>query len=148
MKRFWNRITVLCFAILLVSAIAQSCKQGNKPSDQNSVASKQATEPQSAEPKVTQIVFVGKENACACTRTRIDESWGALQQALGTRKDISVDRIHIDTEEMKVAPYQKMRTIMVIPAIYFLDASGALVDMLQGEVTAEQILGVLQRESK
>ncbi len=33
---------------------------------------------------------------------------------------------------------------MVLPAIYLLEESGALVDMLQGEVTAEQLESALR----
>ena len=32
---------------------------------------------------------------------------------------------------------------MVIPALYFLDEAGTLIDMLQGELTPEEIAKVL-----
>ena len=71
--------------------------------------------------KVTRIVFVGKENACACTRRAIDGGWAALQKALGTPPKVPVERLQIDTEAAKVAPYQKQKPMMALPAIYFLD---------------------------
>ena len=54
------------------------------------------------------------------------------------RDEIPVERIYIDTEPEKVAPYKEMRAFMVISAVYLLDAPGALIDRLQGEMTAER----------
>jgi hypothetical protein len=33
---------------------------------------------------------------------------------------------------------------MALPGIYFVDSKGAVLELLQGEVTAEQITAVLQ----
>jgi len=84
-------------------------------------------------------VFVGQQDACDCTRKRVDDSFAALQTALGDRQDITVERLQEDVDQASVKRYQKMRTIMVLPAIYLLDRSGAPVEMLQGEVTVEQL---------
>jgi hypothetical protein len=43
-------------------------------------------------------------------------------------------------DDAKVETYQKLGAIMVAPAIYLLDSSGKLIEMLQGEITVEQIL--------
>ena len=92
-----------------------------------------------ASPRVSRVVFVGKENACDCTRKTITTTWEALQKALGTPSSIPVTQVQVDTEEEKARPYMTMRPIMALPAIYFLDATGKLVDVTQGEVTPEQI---------
>jgi len=105
------------------------------------------TDPAGIEPatvKVSRIVFVGKEHACDCTRARIDETWASLQAVLKSEKGILVERARIDTEPDRVEPLQKMRAIIVIPAVFFFDASDTLFEMLQGEVTTEQFARVLQ----
>lgn len=94
---------------------------------------------------VARIVFVDKEKACACTRTRIDNSWKALTDVVGYPPVPDVVRIHMDSQPEKAAPYQKQRPIMVPPAIYFLDRQDRLVQMLQGEVKSEQVRAALKR---
>jgi len=94
------------------------------------------------ESPVTRIVFLDKENCCQCTRAATDASWAALQEALGDAS-IPIERIHVDTQADQAGPYQGMQAMMAVPGIYFLDASGGLVGMLQGEVTAAQVGAVL-----
>jgi hypothetical protein len=91
---------------------------------------------------VARIVFLGKENACACTRSAIDASWNALQEALGGA-NIPIERYQVDTQGAQAAPYREMRALMGLPGIYFLNAAGGLIDVLQGEVSAGQIRAVL-----
>ena len=94
--------------------------------------------------KVARIVFVGKEHPCDCTRKALDAGWAALQKALGTPSKVPVEKLQVDTDGSKVDPYRNQKPIMALPAIYFLDGKGAVVELLQGEVTTEQIAGVLQ----
>lgn len=94
--------------------------------------------------QVTRIVFVGKEKACECTQKRIDGSWAALQAALAKKSAVPVERLNLDTQSDQVAFYQGLRAILAIPAIYFLDSKGELVEMLQGEVTEPQASGALR----
>jgi hypothetical protein len=89
--------------------------------------------------KVVRIVFVGKEHACDCTRKKVETALAALQKVLGTPPKIPVEMLKVDTEEDKVEPYRKQKPMMAIPAIYFVDGKGGVVEMLQGEITAEQI---------
>ena len=95
--------------------------------------------------KVVKIVFVGKEHACDCTRKKVDTALAALQKLLGTLPKIPVEMLKVDVEEDKVEPYRKQRPMMAIPAIYFVDQKGSVIDMLQGEITEEQIAGVLKK---
>ncbi len=92
--------------------------------------------------RVARIAFVDKENCCDCTRRAQDASWAALQAALGGAA-IPVERIHFDTQAAQADSYRSLRPMMASPGIYFLDAAGGLVDLLQGEVTADQVRAVL-----
>lgn len=89
--------------------------------------------------KVVKIVFVAKEHACDCTRKKVDTALRALTQVLGEPPKIPVEMLKVDTQEDKVEPYRKQRPMMAVPAIYFVDGKGSVLDLLQGEITAEQI---------
>lgn len=126
---------------IAVLALAVSCKHEVEASGKAvmNAPSKQIAD----SPKVAKIVFIGKKNACDCTRKRVYDSFTALQTALDGRTELAIEQLQVDVDQASVAQYQKMRPIMVLPAIYLLAGSGALVDVLQGEVTAEQITGAL-----
>lgn len=144
---------IIIAASLLVGALGSSCAGEESSADQPAVAADAApaaaaqvpaAAAQAAATNVAKIVFVDKKDACECTRERADLSWAALQSALGGREDIPVERIYDDTEPEKVAPYKEMRAFMVLPAVYVLDASGTLLDRLQGEITAERFAKALE----
>jgi len=94
--------------------------------------------------KVASIVFVGLKDACQCTRDRIDASWAALEAALSGRPAVPVERIQEDVDTARADEYAKLKPVIVVPGIYFLDEKGGLVELLQGEVKAEQITAVLR----
>jgi len=144
MKRKYNRRAMALFTLLMLVMTGAGCRQdvaesGEAESGEAAAANADDPAPPTAGSKVAKIVFVGKERACDCTRKRVDDSFAALQNGLAERQDIPVERIRVDTDQAKVAQHQKMRAIMVLPAIYLLDGSGGLVDMLQGEVTEKQV---------
>lgn len=114
----------------LVLLVVPACKKQSKAASQSSTN------------VVSQVVFVDKEVCCECTKNRIDGSWEALSNAIKD-KDLKIERLHQDTQETEVSPYQEMRPIMVIPAIYLLDSEGNLIEVLQGEVTEDQIKALL-----
>jgi hypothetical protein len=91
--------------------------------------------------ELTRIVFVGKKDACDCTRKTVDTGWATLQNALGTPATRPVERLQIDTEAEKVEPYRKQKPFMALPAIYFLDGKNTEMELLQGEVSEAQSLG-------
>jgi hypothetical protein len=99
--------------------------------------------PESAQP-VTRIVFIGQEKACKCARTRIDVTWAALQSALEAHSQITVESLTMDQDEDEFDPYDEMQSLVVAPGIYFFDAEGRLISLLQGEQTKQQILQVLE----
>jgi hypothetical protein len=146
MKRAY---TSLLTAVLGIAALvlAASCKQDVAASGQTATANAQAKQPVKTS-KVAKLVFIGKKNACDCTRARVDGSLAEIQKALTRHSNIAVEQLHVDVDAEAVASYQKLRPIMVLPAIYLLAGSGNLVDVLQGEVTAEQVQKVLGGEGE
>jgi hypothetical protein len=125
------------FLAVLLTAPAAGCR---RPAAAKAPA---AAASQPAATKVAKIVFVGKEHACDCTRKAVDASWTALQRALGASPPIPVERMSVDTEPTKVEPYRSQKAIMALPAIYFVDGAGSVVDTLQGEVDEAQIKAIL-----
>jgi hypothetical protein len=73
----------------------------------------------------------------------VDTALAALKNVLGAPPKIPVEMLKVDTEEEKVEPYRKQKPIMAIPAIYFVDGKGSVVDLLQGEITEAQVSKVL-----
>jgi hypothetical protein len=127
-----TKLTVLVAAATLLLVGAVSC--------QKSSAKKAGAAASGV--KVESIVFIDKKNACDCTRKRADDSFASLERALGGAK-IPVERIYIDTEKERAAPYLDMQAVMVIPGIYLLDGKGGLVAMLQGEQSADKLSAAL-----
>ena len=143
MNRRYYPSAVALGQIVIWLALATSCKQDVADSKESAAATaasaSTAADLKSAKVAVAKVVFVGRQDACDCTRKRVDDSLAALETALGDRQNIVVERLQEDVDQASVKRYQKMRTIMVLPAIYLLDGSGAPVEMLQGEVTVEQL---------
>jgi hypothetical protein len=98
-----------------------------------------------AKARVARVVFVGKQNACDCTRKAVDAGWKALEVALGPQNRIPVERLQADTQADKVAPYRSRRPFVALPAVYLLDETDTLIDMFQGEVTETQLRPLLAR---
>lgn len=131
---------ILCLTFiggLLVASSGCSEKSAAATPETNN-AQKQGNA-QAASTKVARIVFVDKEGACACTRERADTSWKELQAALGKDSKLPVERLYLDTQPEKVEPYFKQAKLMVVPGVYLLTADNKLVELLQGEVTQDQL---------
>jgi len=132
---------VLVLSIAGFYCICANAAAGEPPVTPASMPVASAAAPVQA--KLAKIVFVGKEHPCDCTRKALDSGWAALQKALGAPAKLPVERLQVDTEAQKVEPYQKQKPFVALPAIYFLDGKGAVVELLQGEVSPEQITNVL-----
>jgi hypothetical protein len=74
----------------------------------------------------------------------VADTWAALQTALGTPPKLPIERIHIDTQAAQAGPYTSVKPLMVPPGIYFVDQQLRVVELLQGEVKAEEITAVLK----
>jgi hypothetical protein len=142
-----SRITTLLLSVSLsypVLCCQRSQAATEEPaSNTTSATQAPADEQGQSKGKLTKVVFVGKEHACDCTRKSIEAGWAALQQALGTPPKLPVERLQIDTQPDRVAPYRSQKAMMALPAIYFVDGKDAVVELLQGEVSAAQIAAVL-----
>ena len=55
-----------------------------------------------------------------------------------------VERIQEDVDTARAEEYVRLKPVIVVPGIYFLDEKGGLVELLQGEVKAEQVTAVLR----
>ena len=151
-----NLIVLSLLAVVVLSGCDRKAEASNSPAPTTTAAAQTATTvppaPVAGDPStpavstptspVAKIVFIGKENACQCTRAAIDASWAALQEALGGAS-IPIEKLTIDTQAAAVAPYRDMQAVFALPAIYFLDASGGFINQLQGELTADAIRAIL-----
>ena len=141
-KPFHCYLTFPCLALVVFAALTGCHRSQAQP-----VAAASSTPPVPAR-KLAKIVFVGKEHACDCTRKSVDAGWAALQKALGQSATIPIERMQVDTEAAKVEPYRTQKAIMALPAIYFVGAQDAVMEMLQGEVTEAQIQPILRSLSR
>ena len=96
---------------------------------------------------INTIVFIDKKYACPCTESRINSSWKTLQQSLKDHNNIRVMRIHFDTDKQLAEQYMALKPLMVLPGIYFLNAQGKVVELLQGEVQLNQIMATLKKNA-
>lgn len=133
-------IAVIAAALGLVPLGCRSEQASAAPVEAAPTTPDPAASVETKSPAVARIVFVDKEDACACTRERADQSWAALQAALGEDNKLPVERVYIDTQHDKAAPYLEMAQVMVVPGVYLLDDAGKLIELLQGEVTEDQLL--------
>lgn len=133
----FSRISVAltCTALALGAVSGGGCRRSGAPAG---ALKKQAGE------KVEKIVFVGKKEACDCTRKRVDQSWDALQFAMKKRAGVKVERIAMDVDKEKVRSLRTERKFMTLPALYFYNPQGKLVAMLEGEILPDQILEALK----
>ena len=139
----------LWFAIAAIAIVA--CRSSDvkpepsKASVPRAVASAGLAE-SSSQSRVTRIAFVDKEKCCQCTQDRIDASWAALQAALAGRDSaLPVERIHVDTQAELAGKYRSKQPFMALPAIYLLDGSGNVVELLQGELSQAQVSAALEK---
>lgn len=137
---------MLCITLASSAGCGQASGETNN-SPAPAPATKQPAVASPSESNVARIVFVGQEQACGCTRNRIDGSWRALQAALGESSGIAVERLRRDTQSDQVEEYRMLRPFVTVPAIYLLDENGAIVELLQGEVTEEQLRTALGGQS-
>ena len=105
-----------------------------------------AAAPEQAKRKVARIVFVGKKNACPCTRKSIDAGKKALQAVLGNKSQYRVQELNfdVDADRDQINALREKRAMVALPAIYFLDSAGEVVELLQGDVTEAKIRAVLK----
>lgn len=129
-------LLAVCFAFIAGALGCRRAEQASPPVEAPAA---------SASPKLSKIVFVGKEHACDCTRKAVDASFAALQKALGPTAKLPIEKMYVDTEAARVEPYRSQKPIMALPAIYFVDGKGTVLDQLQGEVNETQVQPILSK---
>ncbi|MDY0002911.1 MAG: hypothetical protein RBU30_16550 [Polyangia bacterium] len=129
----------LSIALALAAGVALAAGSGCRRSGTPAGAlKKQAGE------KVEKIVFVGQQNACACTKRVVDQTWDALQFALKKHAGVKVERVEMDVDRERVRALRTVRKFMALPALYFYNPEGKLVAMLEGEVMPDKIAEALK----
>jgi hypothetical protein len=146
-----RRLSVFALLVLFVTVTACENRQAEAASGSASAAAvapavraASLAASNGSQARVVKIVFVGKEHACDCTRKKVETATAALQQVLGTPPRVPVQELKVDTEPEKVEPYRLQKPMLAMPAIYFVDGEGGVIDMLQGEITAEQIARIVK----
>jgi hypothetical protein len=149
MNSYMNRSGVLACCLVLLGTIS-ACDSHNAGAAATSSASSAAAKPAVASKQpasvVTKIVFVDKEHACDCTRKKVATAQAALAQVLGTPAKIPVETMKADTESDKLEPYRRQKPMMAVPAIYFVDEKNTVLQLLQGELTAEQVARAIETQ--
>ena len=112
MKRESCPVSMVLIALLPLVLLGFGCQQ--KPA---AASPEKPSEAEVSQAKSSKIVFIGKQDACDCTRKRVDDAYAELQSALAGHKDITVERLRVDTDPAQVEPYRKLRAIMVLPAM-------------------------------
>ncbi|MCL2824115.1 MAG: hypothetical protein FWD57_09000 [Polyangiaceae bacterium] len=92
--------------------------------------------------RVAEIVFIDQAVICPLVKKTIDSTWVELGNAVGDR-DIMVKRIHKDRSGNVARKYMKIKATGLLPAIYFFDGNGELVEFLAGEQSSDAIVAVL-----
>ncbi|MDX9719790.1 MAG: hypothetical protein RBU37_03520 [Myxococcota bacterium] len=127
--RFHHLGVMFCASLLLLVA----CDRGTPPAA--------ATIPEGA--KLAKVVFIGQLDVCDCTARSIDESYAALEAALGNPPKVPIERLELDANPKEVEPYQKDKAIMALPAVFFVDEAGKILSSVQGPQTKEQFEATL-----
>ena len=95
--------------------------------------------------RAVKIVFVGKQYPCECTAKTIAATRGALDRALGPRPKLALEELMIDRDADKVDALRRERPLRALPALYFVDAAGKVLDVLDGDLSEAQITAALRK---
>ena len=137
MKIKTSLLGIVTLAAMFSLACNKTSLAGTEQGSNSKIA--QVESPAKAENKVARIVFVGQKQACDCTRNRIETTWNTLSDVLKAKTGIPVKRIQCDVDVEETKKMAKLKPLMVAPGIYFINKKEGLVELLQGEVTKEQI---------
>jgi hypothetical protein len=134
--------------LLIIGLFAVSgCNSDPTPKLKGNRASaevQKAASAQETKVAVENIVFIGKKDACECTREQIDTTWKALQSVLEGGPTIAVKRLQVDVDVEEANKYNAMQSLVALPGVYFFDGKKQLIKLLQGEQRVDQIAEVLQ----
>ncbi|OGR04082.1 MAG: hypothetical protein A2284_04610 [Deltaproteobacteria bacterium RIFOXYA12_FULL_61_11] len=131
--------------LLLILTLFAGTLACSRPEQGDQAPKLQTPVPTSGASKVVRIVFIGRKHACECTAKAIAASTAALEQALGTPSSIPIERLDIDVDTVAIRPLLQQRPLQALPGIYLLDSAGTVLQLLQGQLTKEQVTAALQR---
>lgn len=130
---------MLIVVVLALGAVVGCNQKAEAAGGTEQAQPAQSTSAATRKSAVARLVFLDKAEACECTQKTINKGWSTLQTALGSGNPLPVDRIHIDTQADQAAPLLAQRKIVAVPALYVLDASGNVLEMLQGELEEAEV---------
>ena len=89
--------------------------------------------------RVQRLVLVVHAKGCQCTRKDVAKAMRALGGVLGARRDQMVTLLDWDKDRVQVRRYRSQRRFIALPALYFLDARGRVVGLLEGDIQPKWI---------
>ena len=123
--------TILLFAMLALGALA--CHPPMWKAEQGGGAD-----------RVKRLVLVGRAKGCQCTRKDVARAMRSLSVVLGARRDQMVKQLDWDTDREQVQRYRSQRRFVALPALYFIDARGRVVGLLEGDIRPKWIRKLLR----
>ena len=135
MPIFQPAIVVLCVLVL------SSCKETETaPATAGNKLSTHAADTHQPKSTVSKLTFVGQKEACSCTRERIEKSWAALTSIVAQLQNKpQIERIQLDVDKTRADELGALASVMVAPGLYLFDDNGSLIELLQGELSPEQL---------
>ncbi|MFH2006239.1 MAG: hypothetical protein ABI333_06610 [bacterium] len=94
--------------------------------------------------RVASLVFVGKKDACDCTKERVKKGWEKLQSVLKKYTHVKVERLQTDVHRKRVRTLKDQRRFLTLPAVYFFNGKGDIVGMLHGELNPDELVTMLE----
>ena len=89
--------------------------------------------------RVKRLVLVVHAKGCLCTRRDVAKAMRALAAVLGARRDQMVEQQDWDKDRARVLRYRSQRRFIALPALYFIDAKGKVVGLLEGDIQPKWI---------
>ena len=89
--------------------------------------------------RVKRLVLVVRAKGCQCTRKDVAKARRSLGVVLGARRDQMVTQLDWDKHRAQVQRYRSQRRFIALPALYFLDARGKVVGLLEGDIQPKWI---------
>ena len=89
--------------------------------------------------RVQRLVLVVRAKGCQCTRKDVAKAMRALGVVLGARRDRMVRQLDWDRDRATVQRYRSQRRFIALPALYFLDARGRVLGLLEGDIQPKWI---------
>jgi len=89
--------------------------------------------------RVQRLVLVVRAKGCQCTRKDVAKAMRSLGVVLGARRDQMVTQLDWDKHRAQVQRYRSQRRFIALPALYFIDADGKVVGLLESDIQPKWI---------